>query len=109
MMDHAEALAAKLSHEPVPAEQVVSGQPTTGSVELGSFACRTYGVWEMSPGAMSDVEVDELFVVVAGAGRVEFADGSATVELAPGSVGRFDAGTRTVWTVSETLRKIYLA
>ncbi|MET3769913.1 putative cupin superfamily protein [Marisediminicola sp. UYEF4] len=109
MMDHAEALAVELSHEPVPPEQVVSGQPTTGSVVLGSFAGREYGVWEMSPGAMSDVEVDELFVVVAGAGRVEFADGSAAVELAPGSVGRFDAGKRTVWTVSETLRKIYLA
>jgi len=109
MMDHAEALAAVLSHEPVPSEQVVSGQPTTGSVVLGTFAGREYGVWEMSPGAMSDVEVDELFVVVAGAGRIEFADGSARVELLPGSVGRFDAGTGTVWTVSETLRKIYLA
>ena len=109
MMDHAEALAAQLSHEPVPAEQVVSGQPTTGSAELGSFAGRDYGVWEMSPGAMSDVEMDELFVVVAGVGRVEFVDGSAPVDLAPGSVGRFDAGTRTVWTVSEMLRKIYLA
>jgi hypothetical protein len=109
MMDHAEALAVQLTHEPVTADQLVSGQPTTGSVALGSFADREYGVWEMSPGAMSDVEVDELFVVVAGAGRIEFADGSAPVDLAPGAVGRFDAGTRTVWTVSETLRKIYLA
>ena len=109
MMDHAEALAAVLSLEPVAAEQLVSGQPSTGSRALGTFAGREYGVWEMSPGAMSDVEVDELFVVVAGAGRVEFADGSAPIELAPGSVGRFAAGTRTVWTVSATLRKIYLA
>jgi len=109
MMDHAEALTAMLSHEPVPSGQVVSGQPTTGSVALGTFADREFGVWEMAPGAMSDVEADELFVVVAGAGRIEFADGSAPVELLPGSVGRFDAGTRTVWTVTETLRKIYLA
>ncbi|MCY7325770.1 MAG: cupin domain-containing protein [Microbacteriaceae bacterium] len=109
MMDHAEALAAVLLHESVPAEQLVSGQPTTGSVAVGTFAGREYGVWEMSPGTMSDVEVAELFVVIAGAGRIELADGSAPVELRPGSVGRFDAGTRTVWTVSEKLRKIYLA
>ena len=32
-----------------------------------------------------------------------------TVELRPGSVVRLRAGQRTVWTVRQTLRKVYIA
>lgn len=108
MIDHAAALDLVLDHEEVPADQVVSGRPTTGTASLGSFGGSDYGVWEMSPGAMSDVEADELFVVIAGAASVRLVDSGDTIALAPGTVGRLTAGDRTVWTVTETLRKIYV-
>ena len=93
---------------PVPAAQIVAGTPATGSVDLDEDM--GIGVWEMTPGAMSDVEIDEVFVVVAGSATVEFVDPALpAVELQQGSVVRLEAGMRTIWTVRETLRKVYLA
>ncbi len=66
------------------------------------------GVWEMTPGTEQDTEVDEVFVVLAGHGTVVFADGEV-VALAPGVAVRLRAGERTTWTVTETLRKVYVA
>jgi uncharacterized cupin superfamily protein len=80
-----------------------------GIAIVGDFEGREYGVWEMTPGAMSDVEVDELFIVIAGHAVVELESDGTRIELSPGSVGRLAAGARTVWTVTETLRKIYVA
>ena len=102
------AAALELVHEAVPADQVVAGEPTTGFAELGTFDGHEYGVWEHSVGASSDVEADELYVVLSGAGTVAF-DGGDVVTLGAGSVGRLREGQRTVWTVTETLRKIYFA
>ena len=108
MIDHTRALTLVLHHEPVPVEQVVQGHPTTGIAELGTFGGSNYGVWEMSQGAMTDVEADEIFVVLAGAATLEFVDEGQTVELRPGSVAQLREGTRTVWTVTELFRKIYV-
>ncbi len=108
MIDHAIALALELDYSDVPAGQVVAGAPRVGVESLGDFGGREYGVWEMTPGAMSDVEEDELFIVIAGHAVVELDSGATRIELSPGSVGRLYAGTRTVWTVTDTLRKIYL-
>jgi uncharacterized cupin superfamily protein len=113
-----DAARLALEHEPVPDDQVVAGSPTTGHVVLdeldgdgaGDGPGRTIGVWEMSPGAMRDVEADEVFIVLAGDAIVEFRSPAIeTIELRPGSVVRLTAGMETVWTVRETLRKVYLA
>lgn len=96
-----------LTLEPVSADQVVAGSPRTGSVELDEDA--GLGVWEMTPGAMSDVEIDEVFVVLAGSATVAFIEPALpSVELRPGSLLRLESGMRTVWTVRETLRKVYI-
>ena len=101
-----DAAALVLAHQSVPAGQVVAGSPTTGIHEMDA----TTGVWEMTPGAMRDVEEDELFVVLSGAATVEFIDpGLPSIELRAGSVARLAAGMQTVWTVRETLRKVYVA
>lgn len=93
---------------PVAAAQVVAGSPATGSVDLDEDM--GIGVWEMTPGAMRDTEIEELFVVVAGEATVEFIDPALPpIELAPGAVVRLESGMRTVWTVRRTLRKVYLA
>jgi len=127
--EHVDALGLALEHEPLPADEVESGAPTTGVVGLGTLPGGSageggsgsdsgsgsvdYGIWEMSVGAARDVEADELFVVLAGRGTVEFLDaalGSADriLDLAAGSVVRLHAGQRTLWTITEPLRKVYV-
>ena len=95
--------------EPVPADQVVSGAPATRFTELDEASGRPIGVWEHSAGVSTDVEADEVFVVLAGDATLAF-DGPAlpAVELRPGSIVRLETGTRTTWTVRETLRKVYI-
>lgn len=101
-----DAAALPLTLEPVPDEQVVDGEPATGWVDLDEGI----GVWEMTPGTMTDIEADEVFVVLSGDATVEFTDPTLPpIELRPGSVVRLREGMRTVWTVRETLRKVYLA
>lgn len=80
----------------------------TSSRALGALGDREVGMWEAGPGTDVDTEVDELFVVLAGAGEVTFADGSV-VALQPGVLVRLHAGDKTTWTVTERLRKLYLA
>jgi uncharacterized cupin superfamily protein len=92
----------------VPEAQRIAGTPRTGAAKLGEFGGVTLGVWEMTPGTMRDVEIDEVFVVLHGAGTVEFSDGTIT-SLEPGDVLRLHAGQRTIWTVTQALRKVYLA
>ena len=82
--------------------------PLTALAELGTFAGLELGVWEMAPGTTTDVEADEVFVVISGRGRVDFPDTGRSLELAAGDVVRLASGDRTVWTVTETLRKVYL-
>lgn len=107
-------VAADTGHLPVPYEpvsfdQVVSGTPFTRSVDLDEASGRTVGVWEHTAGVSRDVECDEVFVVLAGDARIEFEDSALPpIELRPGSIVRLEEGMRTVWTVRETLRKVYI-
>lgn len=95
---------------PVPAGQAVGGAPSAGFVELGAIGGVEVGVWEHTPGVSTDVESDEVFVVVSGSATVAFHDPPLPpVELRAGSVVRLVAGMRTTWTVRETLRKVYIA
>jgi len=93
---------------PLDPASVVSGTPAAGSRALAAVAGVEVGVWEMGPGTATDVEVDEVFIVVAGSATVTFEDGER-VDLGPGSVVRLRSGEQTTWVVRETLRKIYVA
>lgn len=104
---HTVAANLALDHEPVPGEQVTNGAPTVGMRTLGRFGAHEVGVWEMTPGAMTDTEDDEVFVVLAGAATIEFLDTGTWMLIGPGDVVHLAAGTRTVWTVTQTLRKAY--
>ena len=99
---------AAVQHEPLPADEVVDGSPTAAVVSLDAVGGAEVGLWEMSEGTARDTEVDEVFVVVSGRGSVEFEDGER-IDLAPGVAVRLTAGERTVWTVTERLRKIWVA
>ena len=66
------------------------------------------GLWEAGPGTDVDTEVDEVFLVLSGAGTVTFADGSA-IALRPGVLVRLREGDRTTWEITARLRKLYVA
>ena len=102
------AATVDLSRQHVPADPAVTDGAKTGTLALADFDGLEVGIWEMTPGAMTDVEVEELFIVLSGSATIEFADGSPTLEVGAGDVVRLAAGAETLWTVTETLRKIYL-
>jgi uncharacterized protein len=109
-----------MSDDPIAATRLLShsidaetAEPD-GVSEALSTASRTLlegalevGLWEAGPGTDTDVEVDELFLVLAGAGTVTFADGSA-VDLRPGVLVRLREGDRTTWEITERVRKLYV-
>jgi uncharacterized cupin superfamily protein len=87
--------------------QVVSGDPEVRVLPLHDSEALAVGVWQHSTGVSTDVEADEVFVVLSGRATVEVVDGP-TLEIGPGDVGLLPAGARTTWTVHETLRKVYV-
>ncbi|MFF9869909.1 cupin domain-containing protein [Streptomyces sp. NPDC013953] len=99
---------AELEPEPLDPEQIVSGDPVVTGRVLWESADGTHvrGIWQMTPGVVTDTEANELFVVVSGRATVEV-EGGDTLQIGPGDAGLLRAGDRTTWTVHETLRKAY--
>ncbi len=105
-----DAATVALAHEPLPADEVLIGRPTTATHALARLGEVEVGIWEMTPGTASDTEADEVFVVLSGHARIEFVEPPLpAIEVGPGSVVRLAEGQRTAWTVTETLRKVYIA
>ncbi len=100
--------ALELEAWPLDAGQIVEGAPEVSGLVLDTSPDGRVerGVWEHTPGVSRDIEADELFVVIAGRATVAVA-GGPQLELAPGTAAVLHAGDRTVWTVHETLRKVY--
>lgn len=103
-----DATALLLDSLPLDPTNVIEGTPVSTASDIVETPDLTAGVWELTPGTVTDVEVDEVFVVISGAATLEFEDGRV-LELRPGSIGRLAAGTRTRWVVTETLRKVYFS
>ena len=101
------AASLALAPAPLASEQVLAGDPVVRATELRDDGRVTVGVWEHKPGMSSDVESDEVFVVLAGWATVEV-EGGPRLELRLGDVAFLEAGWRTRWTVHETLRKVYV-
>ncbi|OQD57198.1 hypothetical protein BM536_004010 [Streptomyces phaeoluteigriseus] len=99
---------ADLVPEPLDPGQIVSGAPeVSGKVVWESADGRQVrGIWQITPGVVTDTEADELFVVISGSATVEV-EGGATLRVGPGDMAVLRAGDRTTWTVHETLRKAY--
>jgi hypothetical protein len=76
--------------------------------ELAHDSVMEVGVWEHTPGRTTDIEADEVFVVLAGRATIEVS-GGPTLELGPGDIGFLASGASTVWTIHETFRKFYVA
>ncbi|MFD9000314.1 cupin domain-containing protein [Streptomyces sp. NPDC059582] len=99
---------AELVPEPLDPAQIVAGTPeVTGKVVRESRDGRQIrGVWQITPGVVTDTEADELFVVVSGSATIEV-EGGPTLRVGPGDLAVLREGDRTTWTVHETLRKVY--
>ncbi|WP_433371941.1 cupin domain-containing protein [Actinoplanes sp. CA-142083] len=98
-----------VKHTAADAGDVVSGAPTLGTTavtELGDSGVEI-GVWEMSVGAVRDVEIDEVFLVLEGSATITV-DGSS-VTVGAGDLVRLTVGTATTWEVTSPLRKLYIA
>lgn len=97
-----------LEVEPLDPAQIVSGEPVvTGKVLWESPDGRQIrGIWQITPGVVTDTEANELFVVVSGRATIEV-DGGPVLEVGPGDACVLREGDRTQWTVHETLRKAY--
>jgi uncharacterized cupin superfamily protein len=92
---------------PVPPAQAVEGDPVAGAVTLPGPPGLEVGIWEHSVGTSTDVEEDEVFVVLSGRATIGVEDGPAT-DVGPGDVVTLRAGTRTTWTIHEPLRKVFV-
>ncbi|HQR28722.1 MAG TPA: cupin domain-containing protein [Nocardioides sp.] len=103
-----DVFSTELPRQRIPAEETIDGFPTAGARALAGVGSTEIGIYEISPGMARDVECDEVFVVLSGRGSVEFEDGEV-VPLAPGTVVRLHKGDKTIWHISETLRKVYIA
>ena len=99
---------SELDLSPLDPAQVVAGEPEVRVLELHDSDDLGIGLWQHGEGISTDVEVDEVFVVLSGRATVEV-EGGPVLELGPGDVGLLPAGARTRWTVHETLRKVYVA
>ena len=99
---------AALAADELDPTDVLAGKPETASTQLWRTdgGAVDLGIWEITPGTVTDVEADELFVVLSGRATIAFEDGP-TLDVGPGDACRLKAGQRTVWTVHETLRKVY--
>ena len=88
--------------------QVLAGQPAiTETVLSESPDGRVVrGIWRITEGTVTDVEHDEVFVVLEGRATIEV-EGGPTVRVGPGDVCVLQRGARTTWTVHEALRKVF--
>ncbi|WP_369961269.1 cupin domain-containing protein [Leifsonia sp. EB34] len=57
-------------------------------------------------GGSTDVESEEV-IVLSGRATIEFTDRGERLEIAVGDIVHLHAGDRTVWRVTEALRKVY--
>ncbi|WP_329211326.1 cupin domain-containing protein [Streptomyces sp. NBC_00683] len=98
----------ELEPEPLSPAQILSGTPeVTGKVVWESVdGRRLRGVWQITPGIVTDTEEDEMFVVLSGSATIEV-EGGPTLTVGPGDLAVLHKGDRTTWTVHETLRKAY--
>lgn len=102
------ALDVPLAPGALDASQVIDGTPQVTEAVLSESADGRVvrGVWRITEGIVTDVEQDELFVVLEGRATIEVEDGP-TLDVGPGDVCVLERGSRTTWTVHEALRKVF--
>lgn len=103
-----DAANAILEPWPLGRAVVLEGEPTAAGHVLYNSDDDQYqqGIWELTPGVITDTEFEQNFVVLRGRGSIEI-EGSEALAITPGVTGRIPAGTKVTWRVEETVRKVY--
>jgi uncharacterized cupin superfamily protein len=99
---------AKLDAWPIPAEQILEGNPQASGLLLckSDDAKLANGIWECTPGRFTWIHADETLCLVDGKATVT-PEGGDAFEIRPGDVVFFPEGTKTEWRVEETVRKAF--
>lgn len=97
----------RFTHVPLDPALAVSDGVTSAVAAVDTEGDMEVGVWEHSVGVSTDIEVEEVFVVISGRGSVTCSEGGS-IQLAPGTVGILPAGAQTTWTITEPLRKVWV-
>jgi uncharacterized protein len=98
----------ELEPDPLDPDSIVDGAPEAfNRVVWDSDDGRVVrGVWQMTPGTVTDTEANEMFVVISGRATIT-PEGGEPFDVGPGDMGVLKEGARTTWVVHETLRKAY--
>ena len=80
----------------------------TGVAVLPPHAFVEVGVWEHPVGVSTDVEQDEVFVVLSGSGRVVLGGRPGPAAGSRRRRGARRPGRATTWHVDEPLRKVWI-
>jgi uncharacterized protein len=107
-VQRASVSTAQLDPWPIPADQIVDGDPqASGTIiwrsEDGTLAS---GIWECTPGTFDWNHADETLCLVSGRVTVT-PEGGEAFDIVPGDTVFFPEGTRTRWNVTEKLRKAF--
>jgi uncharacterized cupin superfamily protein len=96
----------QLEPEDLDPAQIILGEPKVSSLTLYEEGGREAGLWQITPGEVTDLEAEESFLVIEGRATIEYADGRAFT-VGPGDTHHFEGGEETTWKVEETLLKAY--
>lgn len=98
-----------LFDEPLDPAQIAAGSPVVSHRLLSESADGRVqrGVWQITPGVVTDTEADEMFTVLAGSATIDLLDTGRSFDVSAGDVCVLTQGERTRWTIHETLRKVY--
>ena len=102
----AQVADAELKPDGLRPDQVLAGNPVTSDLVLARHDNARYGIWEITPGKAIQVAPTGMFVVISGRATIAV-EGGSTFDIGPGDVCIWDGGERTVWTVYETVRKVW--
>ena len=68
MTRHIDVRTAPLEAYDLDASEIVDGSPETAELSVTKVGEAEVGIWEITPGTVTDVEKDEAFVVLSGEG-----------------------------------------
>ena len=103
-----DATNAELTPDPLDPASILEGTPEVSNLVLDTSPDGKVirGIWQITPGKVTDIELDELFVVLSGRVTIEI-EGREPYDAGPGHIGIVRKDECTIWTVHETLRKAY--
>lgn len=96
----------QLEPEELDPAQIVLGDPEVSSITLYRDESCEAGLWQITPGEVTDVEAEESFLVIEGRAVIEYSDGRAFT-VGPGDTHSFQGGEETTWKVERKLLKAW--